>query len=397
VAWFWLRYLTLRRVPEADPLAGTPGALASRLIPFGDGFARRAEITDYGAGFSHNVRGVGAHRVMQRQALLLTRSPEGLPPAAVRRYQVLVCAVTIAACVPYLVLKVLWLSGNMIGWNDKSQAGDAVHVVGNVATVGMDLIAIGIVLAFTFRWGQQLPAWLVLLPMWVATGLLAPIALGVPAGALVGALQGSLVVQGNGLDGWVYAVVYGGFTVQAGAMAAAFLLYARTRWADVFRNRLADLHRGATYAMQRLIVVSGTLVAVPYAATFIAYGFGIGLSPDQIIARTTAQKVALIVTGLLSLAGLVGMHLLTTRSRRYARIPLWVPLALGWVGASSIFASSLYRLIGVLEGAGETGITGLGDLVLLGGMLAGLLMGVAGLMLLAERQPDSTPTANALR
>jgi len=180
-------------------------------------------------------------------------------------------------------------------------------------------------------------------------------------------------------------------------MAAAFLLYARTRWADVFRNRLADLHRGATYAMQRLIVVSGTLVVVPYAATFIAYGFGIGLSPDQIIARTTAQKVALIVTGLLSLAGLVGMHLLTARSLRYARMRLWVPLALAWVGASSIFASSLYRLIGVLKGAGETGITGLGDLVLLGGMLAGLLMGVAGLMLLAERQPDSTPTANALR
>ena len=317
----------------------------------------------------------------------------GLPRTAVRGYRLLICAATIGACVPYLVLKVLWLSGNLVGWNDKSQAGDAVHVVGNVASAGMDLIAILIVLAFTFRWGQQLPAWLVLLPMWVATGLLAPIALGVPAGALVGAFQGSLVAQGNGLDVWVYAIVYGGFTVQAVAIVAAFVLYARSRWADVFRKRLADLHRAATYPIQRLIVQGSTLVVLLYAATFIAYGFGIGLSPDQAIARTTAQKVAMMVIGLLSLDGLVGMHLLTARSLRYARMRLWVPLALAWIGASSIFASSLYRLIGVLEGAGETGITGLGDLVLLGGMLAGLLMGVAGLMLLAEREPGTTAPA----
>jgi len=48
--------VTAEQSPQEDPLAGTPGALAGRLIPFGDGFARRAEIIVYGAGFSHYVR-----------------------------------------------------------------------------------------------------------------------------------------------------------------------------------------------------------------------------------------------------------------------------------------------------------------------------------------------------
>ncbi len=100
----------------------------------------------------------------------------------------------------------------------------------------------------------------------------------------------------------------------------------------------------------------------------------------------------MIVTGLLSLPGMAGMHLLTKRSHRHVGIHLWAPVALAWVGASSTFAPSLYRLIGVLEGAGETGITGLGDLVLLGGMLAGLLMGLGSLMLLAERHAGSGAT-----
>ncbi|MGI8689094.1 MAG: hypothetical protein ACR2M3_10995 [Thermomicrobiales bacterium] len=319
--------------------------------------------------------------------------PAGAQQTGVRRSQVLLCAVTIAACVPYLLLKLLWLSGHMVGWHDTAQGGDMVHLVGNVVTLGMDLLAIVIVLVFTCRWGERIPAWLVLLPMWVATGLLAPIALGVPVGALAGAVKGSAAIAAdNGLDGWVYAIVYGGFTVQAMAIEAAFVRYARARWADVFPMRLVDLQRAATYPIQRLIAVASAFVVVPYAAMFVAWGFGVGLSPDQTIARTTAQKVAVIVTGLLSLAGVAGMHLLTTRSHRHVGIHLWAPVALAWVGASSTFAPSLYRLIGVLEGAGETGITGLGALVLLGGMLAGLLMGLGSLMLLAERHAGSETT-----
>jgi hypothetical protein len=307
---------------------------------------------------------------------------------------VVVCAVAIAACVPYLALKGLWLSGDMVGWRDASQGGDAVHVVGNVASVLMDLIAIGIVLAFTCRWGRRAPVWLVLLPMWVATGLLAPIALGIPAGALVGALQGSVVASTSALDGWVYAVVYGGFTVEAIAIVASFVLYARMRWADVFSMRLRDLRRSATHPIQRLIVMGCTFPVLAYAGTFVAWGLGAGLASDQIIAQTVAQKVAVAVTGLLGLAGLAGMHLLTTPARRFANVHLSVPLALAWVGVSSMFASSLYRLVGVLAGAGETGITALGDLVLLAAVLAGLLLGVAGLMLLAERPATGTAAAD---
>ena len=75
-----------------------------------------------------------------------------------------------------------------------------------------------------------MPAVLLLIPVWVGTGLLAPIALGVPLGLAAQAIAGgSPVPAHNGLHGWVYAVVYGGFAVQAVCLLTAFALYARDR------------------------------------------------------------------------------------------------------------------------------------------------------------------------
>lgn len=311
-------------------------------------------------------------------------------PAAPRgptwRWRLAALGVVVAACLPYLALKALWLSGDPVGWNDLAQAESGVLIVGNAVTVLMEGIAVAVALALTFGWGQRLPVWLVLLPMWVATGLLAPIALGVPAGWLASAAQGSEVAPSGALAGWVYAVVYGGFTVQAVALLVAFVLYAATRWPDVFRRRVGDMRRGATYPFQRVIARGCTVAVLPYAAMFAAWGFSTGLGPHQTIAQTSAQRVALFVVAALALVGLVGMQLLVAQSPRVARLPLCVPLAAAWVGAGATFASSLYRVVGLLVGAGETGVTELGALVLLAGTLAGLLLGVAGLMLLAERE-----------
>ena len=59
---------------------------------------------------------------------------------------------------------------------------DGRHSVGNVATLAMELVAVMLALALGHRRGQKLPAAVVLIPVWVATGLLAPIALGLPLG-----------------------------------------------------------------------------------------------------------------------------------------------------------------------------------------------------------------------
>lgn len=69
--------------------------------------------------------------------------------------------------------------------------------------------------------------------MWVATGLLAPIVLGLPAGLLVQSLSGgSPIPQGQELSWWVFALVYGGFALLGASLAALFVRYARERWPD---------------------------------------------------------------------------------------------------------------------------------------------------------------------
>ncbi|OLT34685.1 hypothetical protein BJF79_33065 [Actinomadura sp. CNU-125] len=73
------------------------------------------------------------------------------------RLRLAVCAATIAACVPYLTIKLAWLSGSTVGWNDTDAAQDSALYVGNLVTMLMDAAAVAVALAFTFRWGLRLP------------------------------------------------------------------------------------------------------------------------------------------------------------------------------------------------------------------------------------------------
>ena len=53
-------------------------------------------------------------------------------------------------------------------------------VIGNILTTGMDLSAVVLALALIQPWGRRLPAWSVIVVAGAATGLLAPILIGVP-------------------------------------------------------------------------------------------------------------------------------------------------------------------------------------------------------------------------
>ena len=138
----------------------------------------------------------------------------------------------VAATVPYLALKVAWLSGGTVGMADPAFFSGPAYAFGNVLTAGMDLVAVVIALAFTHEWGLRIPAWLVLIPAWVATGFLAPIVVFMPfAPAAFGD------APAGPLRGWVYLLVYGGFAAQGLLLSAAFVLYARARWGRVLAGR----------------------------------------------------------------------------------------------------------------------------------------------------------------
>ena len=105
-------------------------------------------------------------------------------------------------------------------------------VVGNNVTIGLELLAVGLALALTSAWGRRVPAWLMLGFGAGATGLLAPILLGLPIGSILQlAVDGDVHTAGmDHLSPWVFATVYGGFGVMAVGILTLAWRYATTRW-----------------------------------------------------------------------------------------------------------------------------------------------------------------------
>jgi hypothetical protein len=133
-----------------------------------------------------------------------------------------------AGALPYLTLKVAWLTGHPVGADPDLLADPSVTVL-NAVTLALDLVVVVLALALTHPWGYRLPGWTLLLPAWVGTGFLLPIALLVlPAVVVAGGAPAS---GGGPLEPWVQPVVYGGFAWQGVLLLAAFLLHARDRWA----------------------------------------------------------------------------------------------------------------------------------------------------------------------
>jgi hypothetical protein len=160
-------------------------------------------------------------------------------------YGAIVCAV------PYLALKIVWLTGGDLGVADAAMMHDASMVALNVATAGMDLVAIAIALAFTHAWGQRIPAWLVLPPTWVALGLLTRFVLAAPLAAIAGMLTTRSTPRASGpVQPWVYPLVYTEFVGMGIGLTLAFVFYARVRWSSVFQSTTRTASPDATRRVQ---------------------------------------------------------------------------------------------------------------------------------------------------
>lgn len=225
----------------------------------------------------------------------------------------------VAATVPYLTLKVLWLCGG---------------------TVGMDAVAVVIALALTHVWGRRIRAWIVLLPMWIATRFLAPIVVIVHCAPLAfgGAPAGS-----GPLRGWVYLFVYGGFAAQGLLLSAAFVLYARDRWAGLLAARNGDAASGPTRPLQALLTVVAAPLAAAVGTLHLAWALGASMGlPDAFLSDPpVAYRLTNGVYAAFAFAAVVGLPMLVRRSPRGGRF--WVPLALTWTGAGSMLAWGLWQ------------------------------------------------------
>lgn len=174
-----------------------------------------------------------------------TKRPQGPPfdearppatrPGAGRRF---LRAAAIAATVPYLTLKTAWLAGSHIGIPDGSvllEPGSVFFTALNGLSLLMDSSVVLLVLVLTRPWGMRVPSWLLLLPVFIATGLLTPIVLGFPGQLLLRAMglgpdEAARAAEAPFLEPWVFNLVYPGFIIQAVALAGLFVPYARERW-----------------------------------------------------------------------------------------------------------------------------------------------------------------------
>jgi hypothetical protein len=304
----------------------------------------------------------------------------------------------IAFMLPYLALKIAWLSGNPIGFNDGSLVGRPSMIAANAISFGMDFIAAGLALTFAHRWGLRVPAWLVLFPMFVASGFLVPLVLVAPIALIRQAFAANPAPGTDAmLQPWVGRVVGASFAGQGAALIAAFVLYTRARWADLLRSTAAAPMSGATHPVQVVLANAAVPMAVIAGGLHLFWALGgtAGLGHRAISERTVQWYLLNGIWGLLGIAGAAGI--LTTVRQWTRRTPFKLLLALTWIGAGSMFAWGLWTLVLVLPGItlGRRAPDGMAlqNCLAFVKFTAGMLMGIVTAVLLAERQAAIRPAA----
>jgi hypothetical protein len=306
----------------------------------------------------------------------------------------------IACALPYLALKVVWLAGGTLGVAEGFAMRDPSMFALNLLTAGMDLVGIGVALAFTHTWGLRIPAWLLLPPIWVATGLLLRFVVAVPTVALVNALSSnSMSIKSGPVQPWVYVVVYTEFTGLGIGLMVAFVLYARVRWPEVWRRSTTPVTAAMTHVVQVPLANTAALIAMAVGLLHLlwAAGLTIGLGEQIAVRRSFVSSLIKGLDGLLEIGAAAGVLALVHRLG--SRIPFWVPLALTWVGAGALFAWGGWSLINVLGNTalvrGQAQRMALVNFVALLSLIAGLVIGLVMLFVLAERRAADVSSRQA--
>lgn len=322
---------------------------------------------------------------------------------SVGRARAVAAAVAVAATVPYLSLKLLWLTGHPVGAGGDPDQLDDLWLV-NLLSFGMDAIAVLLALSFVRPWGRRAPAGLLAFPMWVATGLLGTILVALPLFLLSTLVLGPEEASaddgaGAGPAGWVFPVVYGGFAVQGVALITAFLLYARQRWAGLLRDRIGALPDSPTLTVQRAFTGVAALLGLGVAAAraYWAAGGTAGLPVEWADERSRGVAVMNGVTAVMAVAAAAALLLLVFRARPQWR--LRGPLAVAWTAGGSLFAWGSWQLVAYGTFTTVTdprrAVPGLLTLVEAAQVVAGVLVLAVGAVALVERAAASSLRAGA--
>ncbi|MGW3207453.1 hypothetical protein [Streptomyces sp. NPDC001135] len=286
--------------------------------------------------------------------------------------------VAIAACLPYLSLKAVWIAGGHLGIPDGSPLLEhrLTMAFANGLTVLMDAAVVVLALLLTRPWGRRVPAWLLAVPMWLAVGLLAPIMVGFPLQLVLHGGRGGAGGTGDRpfLDDWVFGVVYGGFIVQGLTLGTLFAGYAHERWGHLWRGRVRELPAVGAARGRRLTAVTAALAALLPGAVRLLRGCG-AAGPDG------GDRSMEFVYVLFLAAAVTGAGQLAFRRGR--TLPVAVPLALAWTGSAAVACwGGWMALASLVTGDRPTALTAL---TYAGQMITGLLVASVVARFLTDR------------
>ncbi|MGA5361922.1 hypothetical protein [Streptomyces purpurascens] len=327
------------------------------------------------------------------QSLAPAAAPTSAPgPSGLSRPRRVLRAVAVLSCLPYLGLKAAWIAGSHVGIPEGSALLDdrVGMAVINGLSVLLDSAVIVLALVLTRPWGLKVPAWLLAFPVWVATGLLAPIMTGFPAQLVVKAFDGGRTSSPGReafLYEWVFTVVYTGFILQGIALGALFVLYARDRWGHLWRGRVWELPVGVVGPAHRALAVAAAVLALLPLTVHLLWACGVtaGLSEGRAADRTADFHVLEAVYVMFLVAAVAGGFLLAFRRGR--ALPVAVPLGLAWVGSGAVACWGGWLALASLGGVEDLADrpTPLMSLAYAGQMLVGFLVAAIGVYYFAER------------
>ncbi len=304
------------------------------------------------------------------------------------RMQRVSLVLVVASVVPYILLKLLWLGGSQVGMRPGSGVGEMGTprmIIGNVLTVMLELVAVGLAFALAGNWGRRIPAWLIVGIAGAATGLLAPIIVGLPPGVLIQAVIDGTLSSGEegNLEGWVFLVTYGAFGVLGISLAALLVLHILDRW----RRLLASPPQIPRQWWARLAAVA----VLPFGLSMCYWGVAGPGAYGPAGMDAIAQRSVLVATGLLTLMG----PTIPLVAQRWPLPPI-AAWALTWTGCATAALQGPAQLILAREGRPATLVAVLGLVAAPAAVVYGFTVLYQRISASAQECSSSPPAAPAV-
>ncbi|MGA4850919.1 hypothetical protein ACOBQB_33485 [Streptomyces sp. G5(2025)] len=239
---------------------------------------------------------------------------------------------------PYLLIKVSWVVGSLLGLAPIGKGFNlASWVLLNTVTIGMAGTGIALALALVRPWGMRIPGWLAAFCAWTGTGFLVSILPYAVLSTVLDAARGDTANSGgddSAMPGWEGALIQFSFIGMGLGLTLALPAYLRRRWPEAFTARVGDSTRTA--------VPWSAFVAAVVGLAWLYWAVGGTLGVTHPAEQDTKWY---LLTGVGAFWALAGSAAIRTLARsRLTRVPHHLLLTLGWLGSGSLFAWSGWKL-----------------------------------------------------